>query len=449
MSNFNLQTLSIAPNRQSSKVTKIIISAVFYICLSLILIWGFSIDETSAKAANITIIPGMSIAPLILAAATTLYFDKESRKLLLSKTVLLYTFFIVVYTLIGWRIFGNNLEAIIADLSVFRGFYLGLFMFRLIVKSYNPKLQLVAYLVLTTLLIVFAHIQAINNSGISISESIYGQRINTGVETVYLIFLQIPFAIAIGIIGRQKLPWAILLWIIIGINFLFVGLIAAKRFVIVSTSILLLSSIIPLLFKLSNGIISKSSSILSVKKLKKILFWTFLSLAIVLTIEFSFDVSSAFLNLSVFKRFEEISQVDRSSELRVEEAIGAIQGLQDFELIVGRGMGSVTFAPNRNNEDTIWCHIGIFTFLLKGGLVLFSFFAYIFYVKFPWLYVKALLKPSTLAPKKRTALLTVLPGVFAWSISILMEGRTTSIFTIALGFGLAAYYHFKKHGLRL
>jgi len=98
-------------------------------------------------------------------------------------------------------------------------------------------------------------------------------------------------------------------------------------------------------------------------------------------------------------------------------------------------MGSVTFAPNRNNEDTIWCHIGIFTFLLKGGLVLFSFFAYIFYVKFPWLYVKALL--------------TVLPGVFAWSISILMEGRTTPIFTIALGFGLAAYYHFKKYGLRL
>jgi ABC-type Na+ efflux pump permease subunit len=94
-------------------------------------------------------------------------------------------------------------------------------------------------------------------------------------------------------------------------------------------------------------------------------------------------------------------------------------------------------------------HIGIFNFLLQGGLILFSLVSYFLFVYFPYLFIKAALKPMSFDPKKRTALLSVLPGLFAWTVVFLTTGHAYPQFYIGLGFGIGAYLQIKKYGLTL
>ena len=111
-----------------------------------------------------------------------------------------------------------------------------------------------------------------------------------------------------------------------------------------------------------------------------------------------FNIAEIFEDTLLYERFYQIQSGDRSSELRIEEVISGIQSLQDIEFLVGRGIGANYWTPVRN-EMTNHFHIGIFNFLLQGGLILFSLVSYFLFVYFPYLFIKAALKPMSFDPK--------------------------------------------------
>lgn len=434
--------------RNGLTLSKIFVTVVFYLSLVILLYSSY----LRAIEAESRLFAGASIFTLCLSGIIATFFNKDCRKLLLDKFVIIYGIFLFIYILMGWRVFGNDTQAILADFGGFRGFYWGLFLFYLILKSYQPKIQLFTFIFIPNLLVLYGQILELDRTGTTLSR--IETRLGGGLEPVNF-FLLIPMGIAICVLSRSGWQWAIAIWAMPIMFFYTSGFLAARRYIFICIPVLMLLCTLILTYKLSNGVLETRSYFIKHKRIRNIIVWISLTLASFIIIEFFLNVidlvADTFGDWLVFDRFSQISSGDRSTELRFVEALQAIQSHEDLEFIFGRGLGATFFSLPQSTYTNAanWCHISLFNYWLKGGLLLFSFFIYIFYIHFPRLFLKALRKPYAFDPRKRTALLTVLPGVFAWALLSLTEGRITHLYTVPLGFAFAAYYHFKKHGLRL
>jgi len=433
-------------------VNKIIITVVLYASSILFYFNDFLAVSSLEYMGEVNI---LSIPGLILAGATALFLDPDSRKLMLNKFVILYGVAICIYAGLGWVVYKNDLKYILLDSSgLVRGFYYGIFLFRLMVRSYFPKLQLLLFVLFPNLMVLFYTIKNASELGINTS-GLSGLDIRVGgyIEH-HNWYLLVFMGIAIGVLSRYGRKWGIVTWAMPFFMIYSSGFLSARRYIFVTLPILFICSVLALSYRAPNGFLENKPSFLSIKQLKRVLLWASIFLASILIIELIVNIIQMLQDLDwlVFERFGKISSGDHSTELRFEEAAVAFHSLQDeFEIIFGRGLGATYRSPAQlwYGDNSWWCHISAFTYLLKGGLILFSLFIYLFYVKFPLLFVKALLKPNAFDPGKRTALLTVLPGILAWTALSLTEGRLNLFYAIQWGFALAAYYHFKKHGLRL
>jgi hypothetical protein len=332
------------------------------------------------------------------------------------------------------------------DLSVCLWLIGGLAMFRIIANSYRPKIQLTSLVSVSTVFIYYSislqaeRMNALANAGVT-------ERITDWNTWAYSALLLPLTGIALGVLCRQGWFWTISILGLVAIHLYSVGFIGATRGAILTIAIVLICSAFGLSYRISDGVLTTKSSLKQPRRLIYLLLFIgifFLVAVFFINLDLLFDL---FQNTLIFERlFNPDSATQRSSELRIEEAIGGLQSIQDeFEFLFGKGLGATFFSVLGYEINAF--HIGILTFLLKGGLILFVPVVFILYVKFPLLFIKSLLIPRAFNPLKRTALLTVLPGVFGWAFVLLSGGGWTPFNSLGVGFAFGAYSHIRKHGL--
>jgi hypothetical protein len=127
-----------------------------------------------------------------------------------------------------------------------------------------------------------------------------------------------------------------------------------------------------------------------------------------------------------------------SSEGRIEEARIMMRGFSLEEWILGRGFGGET--PGANNMYVAYAlHIGILTFLLKGGVILLAISVIVFYVALPLRYAVACLRSAAGTTPDDVGILCVAPGLAAWLAMLAMSGGYTVYASFGVGVCLAAY----------
>lgn len=129
---------------------EIIATTAFYLDLFLLFI-NFCLNAgLEPKSADEVLRGTISLAATVSIGGAFLS-DQEFRKILLGKIGFFYSIFISLYTCIGSL--ENQTRFIMSDLAAFTGFIVGLAMFRQILKSCNPKIQLLALMSDPTLLL--------------------------------------------------------------------------------------------------------------------------------------------------------------------------------------------------------------------------------------------------------------------------------------------------------
>jgi hypothetical protein len=347
----------------------------------------------------------------------------------------------------GWQLFGNSIDWIRMDLSICLWLIGGLAMFRILANSYRPKIQLTSLISVSTVFIYYSislqaeRMNALANAGVT-------ERITDWNTWAYSSLLLPLTGIALGVLCRQGWFWTISILGLVAIHLYSLGFIGATRSVTLSVLTVVIFSAFGLSYPISNGALTTKSSLKQPKRLIYLLFLIGIFLVVaVFFINFEQLFADLFQNTLIFERlFNPDQSTQRSSELRIEEAIGGLQVFQDeTEFLFGKGLGATFFSVL--GYEVYSFHIGILNFLLKGGLIMFGFVVFILYVKLPQLFFKSLLYPRTFNPLQRTALLTVLPGIFGWAFILLSGGGWFPFMSLGLGFAFGAYSHIRKHGL--
>jgi hypothetical protein len=451
MTNSNyLPTTYTLSKRKSNFFNKIITTLCFY--LSLFLLVGSDLLNAGIEVENRQpVFRGMIASGIVFSVVSTFLLDVESRKLLLGKVSILYGLALLIYTLMGWILWNNDTRFIIRDLSGFLAVYAGFALFRLLVKSYYPKIQLV-FLIFLCSLVIYLNLYS---EAIRLKLSTVGLERRVGEFTgsaQYNAFLDLVSSFAIGVLCRAGWAWNIIVWGLIVFRTYSMLFLNARRSATISIILLVLLSVLVLSYKSFNGILSNSSSIFSIQRIRLTFIFTGILL---LFLTFSeFNLGKLFGNTFVEERlFNPTASAKLSTELRFVEVSYGIESMQDIDWIFGRGMGASFVQPalitGSNNSLGNTFHIGIFSFLIKGGLILFLPCLYMIFFKIPLLFYTALIKPNAFDPKKRTALLSILPGVISWSVSLLTVGHLLAILCLPIGFAFAVYLHVEKNGLRL
>lgn len=446
-----LPTLTISKKKKylQASFIKLAATSIFYVSLFLLTFSDFlnaQFDIEQRSAVKVGVASGTSLTFVIL-VGSAFFIDREFRRLLLGKTGIFYGAVVIFYTWMGWQLFGNSIDWIRMDLSICLWLIGGLAMFRILANSYRPKIQLTSLISVSTVFIYYSillqaeRMNALANAGVT-------ERITDWNTWAYSSLLLPLTGIALGVLCRQGWFWTISILGLVAIHLYSLGFIGATRSVTLSLLTVVIFSAFGLSYHISNGALTTKSSLKQPKRLIYLLLLIGIFLVVaVFFINFEQLFADLFQNSLIFERlFNPDHSTERSSQLRIEEAIEGIQVFQDeIEFLFGKGLGATFFSVLGYEINAF--HIGILTFLLKGGLIMFGFVVFILYVKLPLLFIKSIVKPHRLDYLKRTALLTVLPGVFGWAVLLLLSGGYSQFNSLGIGFAFGAYSHIRKHGL--
>ena len=145
---------------------------------------------------------------------------------------------------------------------------------------------------------------------------------------------------------------------------------------------------------------------------------------------------------SIFTNYTIISSrigIDHNWYNRIEELTTVLDQLNMFSFLIGKGIGSVVATPFGQVHVP---HIAIFWFLISFGLIPFLFAIYFLYVKMPLSYLKSirLIKRTG----KIHPILIVAPGLFAWSVTLLISGGISYFGFFSIGITLCFYENFTR-----
>lgn len=446
MDNFHSLPITIPRSKKQTLIKKSIFTLIFYFGLFLLIRTDWINAQTELLKRGKAEIGGASTSILaaIIFVGATFFLDREFRRFLFGKVGLVYLALVFFYAFIGWLL-GNTTDFLRRDLLSLLWLIGGLAIFRLIVKSYYPQIQLLAFIFFSTFLVHFSlsmQIEILKKDSVGLTE-----RVTDLIAFNYAALLLIPTGIALCLLIRYNLFWAIPIAGLVLIHIYCLGFLAATRSSVIAILTVLIFSLLSLCYKASNGILEAKSSILRQKWLTPILIA--ISIFLILAIFYEgFGLEERLQNTLIFERFfQGDAVVQKSTNYRIKEAETALESLQGLDIIFGKGLGSSFVSPKGDRIN--FTHIGILTFWLKGGFIVFILCVFFLYIRLPQLFVRSILRPYKLAPKERTAILTVLPGVFGWMVLLLMSGGFSLYNFIGVGFGLGAYLHFRKHGLNL
>ncbi len=153
----------------------------------------------------------------------------------------------------------------------------------------------------------------------------------------------------------------------------------------------------------------------------------------------------AFANSTVLADRWKSNDIDSGMD-RFVELGDALRHLGPVKTVLGGGLG---YSFDSTFEYTaISLHIGIFVFLLKFGLLPFLAVTAFLYLFLPYKYIQALVRPLSLDPRMRTALLVTLPGILGWALILAMSGGYDHYFSIGIGLSVGVFNEIRARGLR-
>jgi len=134
-----------------------------------------------------------------------------------------------------------------------------------------------------------------------------------------------------------------------------------------------------------------------------------------------------------------------SNEGRIEEAMVMTQEFSLEEWLVGRGFGGMTSGPG-NLYMASGLHIGVLTFLLKGGVIVLAISLVTFYVALPLRYAAAWLRRPARVTPKDVGVMCITPGIAGWLVMLAMSGGYSVYASFGVGVCLAAYGVLRSQG---
>lgn len=410
-------------------LTRLVSLSAFYASIAYL---GISdIQSAYDPEARVIGLLGPSFISFLMLVCVAFIFDKTFRQFLENRYFFACSTLLLFYTVVGlWQ--GNERYFLIADLVVWVWPLGGLALFRLMLKAKMPALHLLALICIATLVM---HIcQSVTIEIRQFTEKIGDVRVSSFSLFNTSNLLLVPSSIGLGIWMRKGLIGALILLVLIGIHFYEIVLLSATRSSAVVILVVFLLSLIGLSYKVKNGVITNTKSFSTL--------WILVSVMVVSVGLFFPTLINMLLESSVIS--SRINEGD-TGWLRVLELIDALEQMNDWQFIFGGGLG---FA-----FDSIFgyrvhrLHLGILTFLLKGGIILLLPVMILVYFSLPKFFATAWLRPAALDLKVRSAALVVLPGIFGWIILLTISGGYILHASLGAGFGLGAFLHIKDEGL--
>jgi hypothetical protein len=376
------------------------------------------------------------LAGLIIWSAL-IFIDISYLKKLFKKTeillLILGTIFLTAMSFLNHISYGKLFQ----DFAVFFGFLIGIGLYRLILHLPKPYLHWILFYTLISLLVYYSF----SESSLVLKTEFGGFARNISLRAyLYSALLLIVTPLYLLTIGRKSWFWSIYIISLFLAHGYAIFFLSATRSSSICLIVLLLLSLLGFLFKVKDGVIVKQKI---GNKLMRILLLSFLSIiALYVISSLVSDVSWESIDFMLQKS----SGKDRSSQLRIIEALELFNIFNKDEILyfTGGGLGYSFYTPL--GYEALAVHIGILTFLMKGGIFLFLTMAFIFYVRIPWLYFKGLLLPSLIDNKEKTAIITVIPGLIAYSILLLTSGGYCIQASLGLGIAYGAFQHIKQNG---
>jgi hypothetical protein len=417
----------------SSLLLKVLPWLGFYGSIGSMVIGDVSIINTEGD--RVEGVTSHLIIALCIAIFTAFIADKDYRKILLGKWGLSYWMVMLFYSVIG-LIQGNNYIFFRADIGTLGWLIGGLALFRLMIKLPNSILHLFLFILIGTLVIQYSQLVVLENPNYDLKY--LGRVIGEGnILFYYSALLIVPTGIGLGILVRRNIVWMLSILSLVGLHFYNGAFLSGTRSVALYLIIILIVSSINLSYEVSQGVITLKKSKYA-KFISLITMFMALTALLVLT-------GSLFSGENVLAERAIGGDGDQSSLLRLLELSAALSQLNEFQLVIGGGIG-YSFDSILGYQTNL-LHIGIFTFLLKGGILLFSIVVVFLYIRLPMLFLAAWLKPLSFDPKVRTAILVVLPGIFAWIFLLTISGGYNQYNFLGVGFGFGTFLHICDYGL--
>lgn len=425
----------VVPKKQKSS-SSIVLKAIplfgFYGTFASMVTGDIAIINAAGERDGVT---SHLIIALSIAILTCFISDKEYRKILLGKWGLFYWITLSIYTISG-LIQGVNYIFLRADIGTLSWLIGGLALFRLMIKLPNPSLHLLVFLIIGTSVIHYNQLVAQENPNFVLEH--LGRVIGEGnILFYYSALLIIPTGIGLGILVRKNMVWMLSILSLVGLHFYNGAFLSGTRSIALNLIIILIISSVSLSYGISQGV-------LTIKKSKYARFISLTTILMALS-ALLILIGSFFSGESTLSARAIGGEGDGSSLLRLLELTTALSQLNELQLIIGGGIG-YSFESILGYRTNL-LHIGIFTFLLKGGIILLTMVVVFLYIRLPLLFLAAWLKPLSVDQKVRTATLVVLPGIFSWILLLTISGGYNQYNFLGVGFGFGAFLHICDHGL--
>jgi hypothetical protein len=330
----------------------------------------------------------------------------------------------ILYSYIGIVFSKKTITDCVSEISVYASFFAGFGYFSLIYITKKPKLHLLIFISLFTITLFILQVQTAAMG----TQSGIGRTIDEGYFTFkYFQLLIIPTSIAISVFFRSGFPYSTLFIGLILLQFYSWVILGATRSSALALAISVLISSLSLVYKTNMGLISTK---INQKYIYVLSITTSIFFLVVLTMTGVF-----FSDNSLISQRSLTEDREGNVSSRIQESLSSLSNLDIHEIIFGQGIGYERL------------HLGIFCFLLKGGIILFLLVVVLLYIVSPLILVKALFKPSLLDPYYRTSVLVVLPGILTWAFILLTSGGFSLYNFIGLGFAYSAFINIKNNGM--
>ena len=371
---------------------------------------------------------------LVLVIGYAVLFAPKFRANLRSKSGVAFFVFLAAYSCLG-VLMGNEIGMVRTDLRVWGWGIGGLAMFRIAMKMRRPTLHILALCLLAGVMLYVSAISIKNQMGIGQAmENVRVWDLNVFCYSGMMIPLLGLVLSLVTLRGVFSFIGAVLAFCLYFDGAVLIG---ATRSLAIGLFVVCLSASVSLLFHRDEKQITDNISPRA--------FWIGLAtvvgaLAVVATLlGFAFSGSTVLAN-----RFSDDQDVASGTD-RIVELQDGLRQLGFFKGLTGGGLGC-TF-ESIFDYRSISFHITIFTFLLKFGVLPFAVIVVTLYLILPLKFLQAFLRPATLSPSTRTALLVVLPSVFGWVAILSTSGGYDMYYAIGIGMAAGVFAEIKAHGL--
>ena len=418
--------------RTNSKGNSVIRFGIFYLTLLLFAFEDFlnigagQTDEL--VTATVLWIFNYADLALFLILGYCIAFDRSFQACVFGRVGRAFLAFIAGYYILG-VIFGNQVEYIYRDLRIWGWGFAGLALFRALMRFRHPCAHILAICFGSAAIMVASALSA--KSQMTLQASLDSERVWDLDVFRYAEILVPLLGILLGI-GALRPVYLAGALVALAADFYACVLMAATRSLALSLAIVCICAALGCAYKRNQQSITARLGGPGVWIAIVVLGAVVLIAATLIGTAFSDSTALA----------SRLAGDDDNG--RIEELMDALRQLGPFKTITGGGLGYVFESTVGYTSLTL--HIGTFIFLLKFGVVPFALIVLLLYVYLPCKFLQALFRPLAFNPNFRSALLIVLPGIFAWIAVLSISGGYDVYCSVTLGLLVGVFGEIRRTG---